>query len=99
LGGDPFCGAKLGNLLMDAGFMDIKTRVISIHLDKRTPKTRIEAMKEGLALMLSASGQLLKSKQVTKELIKDVEKEWEAAIENPDAVLFYSVMQAKGRVL
>ena len=37
LGGDPFVGAKLGNLLSSVGFRDVVTEVKTFHLDNRAP--------------------------------------------------------------
>ncbi len=42
LGGDPFVGAKLGNLLSSAGFRDVTTKVKTFHLDNRAPGERAE---------------------------------------------------------
>jgi ubiquinone/menaquinone biosynthesis C-methylase UbiE len=42
LGGDPFVGAKLGNLLQAVGCRDIVTTVRPIHLDNRAPGERAE---------------------------------------------------------
>ena len=42
LGGDPFVGAKLGNLLQAVGFRDIRTEVKTFHLDNRVPGERAE---------------------------------------------------------
>jgi SAM-dependent methyltransferase len=99
MGGDPFAGAKLGNNLLDAGFQEVRTKVISIHLDKRSPKTRIEAMKDSLDLLMSAAPSLLEAKLVSKELVNDLKKEWEVALKDPEAILFYSVVQGRGTAL
>jgi ubiquinone/menaquinone biosynthesis C-methylase UbiE len=40
--GDPFVGAKLGNLLLAAGFQNIETSMITFHFDSRSPKQRAE---------------------------------------------------------
>jgi len=37
VGGDPFVGAKLGNLLQSVGFRDVTTDVKTFHLDNRAP--------------------------------------------------------------
>ena len=39
-GGDPFVGAKLGNLLLAGGFRDVSTQVKTFHFDKREPARR-----------------------------------------------------------
>ena len=43
IGGDPFVGAKLGNLLQAVGYRDITTEVVTIHLDNRAPGERARA--------------------------------------------------------
>jgi hypothetical protein len=42
LGGDPFVGAKLGNLLQSVGYRDVATDVRTFHLDNRAPAERAE---------------------------------------------------------
>ncbi|NJN37341.1 MAG: TetR family transcriptional regulator [Nitrospiraceae bacterium] len=42
LGGDPFVGAKLGNMLQAVGYRDIEVEVKPIHLDNRFPGERAE---------------------------------------------------------
>ena len=44
LGGDPFIGAKLGNLLSSVGFRDVVTDVKTFHLDNRAPGERTEML-------------------------------------------------------
>ncbi|MGB5929482.1 MAG: class I SAM-dependent methyltransferase, partial [Cyclobacteriaceae bacterium] len=39
-GGDPFVGAKLGNLLQAAGYSRIETTIKTFHLDNRNPAKR-----------------------------------------------------------
>ncbi len=99
MGGDPFCGAKLGNLLLDAGYQEISTEVISHHLDKRFPKTRNEHLKSFYNLLLSAAPNLLKEKKVDEKLVEEMKKEWKAAQDNPEAILFFSYVQARAVAL
>ena len=55
LGGDPFVGAKLGNLLLAVGYHDITTKVRNIHLDNRAPGEREEFLAYWTELLLSGA--------------------------------------------
>ncbi len=55
LGGDPFVGAKLGNLLQAIGYRDIRTEVRTIHLDNRAPGERAEFIAYWTELLLSGA--------------------------------------------
>lgn len=99
MGGDPFCGAKLGNLLLDSGFQEITTEVVSYHLDKRKPKMRDEHLRYFYDLLVSAAPNLLKEKKIDQKLIDEMKKEWEAARDNPEAILFFSYVQARAVAL
>jgi ubiquinone/menaquinone biosynthesis C-methylase UbiE len=92
--GDPFIGAKLGNLLMAAGFRRIQTNVRTIHLDNRDPERRRQMIEYWKNLMLSASGQLLAAKYVTQDVVDGVSKELDLIERSPTAVFMYSFMQA-----
>ncbi len=98
-GGNPFMGAHLGSLLSDAGFKQIQTKMIYFQLDKRTPKQRTEHCNFFLKLLESASPELLKTKRVTPSLIKEVKNEWVKAANDPDSILFYSMIQASAVAL
>ncbi len=99
MGGDPFCGAKLSNHLTAAGFQNIETRVRNLLLDKRMPKAREEHLKAFYELLLSGAGELKKAKRVDDKLLTELEAEWTAAMKDPDAVLFYSFVQARAVAL
>jgi ubiquinone/menaquinone biosynthesis C-methylase UbiE len=97
--GDPFVGAKLGNLLMSLGFRDIETKVKTWHLDNRQPEKRKETIDFWTDLLLSGADQLINEKVISKELADDAYKELKSVANNPNAVFFYSFIQAKARVL
>lgn len=96
--GDPFVGAKLGNLLMSLGFRDIETNVKTWHLDNRSPVKRKETIDFWTDLLLSGADQLVKENVVTQELADNAYKELKAVANNPDAVFFYSFIQATATV-
>ncbi len=98
LGGDPFVGAKLGNLLLSAGYTDIHTEVKTFHLDNRAPAERTEFLAYWTDLLLSGAPALAKSGKVSKEIVAGMRKELAVVARDPDAVFFYSFVQARARV-
>ncbi|MBT4792176.1 MAG: methyltransferase domain-containing protein [Halobacteriovoraceae bacterium] len=96
--GDPFIGAKLGNLLLELGFKDIKTEVKTWHYDNRHPTQKSETIKFWTELLMSAKDQLIKEKVVSVELAQKAEQELAQVARNHDSVFFYSFMQASARV-
>lgn len=95
--GDPFMGAKLGNLLMQNGFHNIETEVKTWFLDNRQPQKRKEIIEFWSELLMSASDQLLKAKYVDQETVDGMEKEMKVVANDPNAVFFFSFIQAKAR--
>ncbi|MFN7904741.1 MAG: SAM-dependent methyltransferase, partial [Pseudobdellovibrionaceae bacterium] len=92
--GDPFVGAKLGNLFLSQGFKDIKTEVKTWMFDSSEPgkrKTAIEYWKE---LLLSAADQLIEAGVVDSDLVRKMREELDAVSVSPNAVFFYSFIQA-----
>ncbi|MCB9654202.1 MAG: methyltransferase domain-containing protein [Deltaproteobacteria bacterium] len=98
LGGDPFVGAKLGNLLQRIGYRDVTTEVRTIHLDNRAPVERAEFIAFWADLLLSGADGLRAAGKVTEETIDAMQHELEEVRHNPDAVFFYSFVQARARV-
>lgn len=98
LGGDPFVGAKLGNLLQRVGYRDIVTEVKTIHLDNRAPGERAEFIDYWTELLLSGAPGLLEAKKVSAEVVEAMKNELSEVAHDPDAVFFYSFVQARARV-
>lgn len=96
--GDPFVGAKLGNLLMSLGFRDIETSVKTWHLDNRQPEKRKETIDFWTDLLMSGASSLIKEKVVSKKLADNAYTELRAVANNPNAVFFYSFIQATATV-
>ena len=99
MGGDPFLGAKLGNHLLDAGFQSIQTETHTYQLDKRIPKQREQHMKAWFELLMSGAPSLISAKRVTQQIVDGMEREWAAAMKDPNAVLYYSFIQARAVAL
>lgn len=98
MGGDPFVGAKLGNLLLANGFTDIATEVKTFHFDNRTPGERTEFLAYWSDLLLSGAPALAKAGKVPTSVIRGMQKELATVARDPDAVFWYSFVQAKARV-
>jgi len=98
LGGDPFVGAKLGNLLQSVGFQQIQTEIKIAHFDNRFPEKRKRWIQFWKELLLSASDQLLEKNYVSLELIEKTKEELEKIGRDPNAVFFYAFVQARAVV-
>lgn len=94
--GDPFTGAKLGNHLKHAGFSDIETKVLHVHMDDRNPEGRAKFLKFWTSLLLSGAPHLLSRGRVTKDLVREMKGELSRIQKDPQSVFFYSWVQAKG---
>jgi len=99
LGGDPFVGAKLGNLLQAVGCQDIVTMVRPIHLDNRHPGERAEFLAYWSELLLSGAPGLQKAGLVSAATVAGMKRELQEVAHNPDAVFFYAFVQAWARVI
>ncbi len=99
LGGDPFVGAKLGNLLQAGGYRDVTTRVRTFHLDNRHAGERAEFLAFWTELLLSGAPELLKAGKVEEATVEGMREELEEVAHSRDSVFFYSFVQARARVL
>jgi len=99
LGGDPFVGAKLGNLLQAVGFRDITTSVRTIHLDNREPGLRAEYLAFWTELLLSGAAGLQETGKVSADLVEGMKAELHEVAHSPNSVFFYAFVQARARVL
>jgi len=95
--GDPFIGAKLGNMLSAIGFVNIETKIKTWHLDNRQPVKRKEVIDYWNELLLSARDQLVKAEYIDEETADLAKEEMENVSNDPNAVFLYSFMQAQAR--
>lgn len=95
MGGDPFVGAKLGNMLQSVGYKRIHTEPKILHLDNRNPAKRAEMIGFWTELLLSGLPQLLEAGYVDEELAAKVKEEMRVVAKSPNAVFFYTFIQAK----
>lgn len=99
LGGDPFVGAKLGNMLLALGYQDITTKVRNIHLDNRAPGERAEFLDYWSELLLSGAPGLVEAGKVASQTVEGMTEELDRVAHDPNAVFFYSFIQARARVM
>ncbi len=97
-GGDPFVGAKLGNLLLAGGFRDVQTEIRTIHLDNREPARRKTMIAFWEQLLLSAADPLLQAGSVDEETVEGMHREFRQVQNDPNAVFFFSFVQARATV-
>jgi len=97
-GGDPFIGAKLGNLLLAGGYHDVHTEVKTIHLDNRQPGRRKHMIEFWEELLLSAADALLDGGKVDAATVAGMRKELQAVRNDPNAVFFFAFVQARASV-
>jgi ubiquinone/menaquinone biosynthesis C-methylase UbiE len=97
LGGDPFIGAKLGNLLQQVGFQDVQTIVKTFHLDNRSPGERADFLAYWTELLLSGAPALLKAGKVLPDVVDGMKEELDRVARDANSVFFYSFIQARAR--
>ncbi len=98
LGGDPFVGAKLGNLLQAVGYRDIEVVVKPIHLDNRHPGERAEFIAYWTELLLSGAPGLHKAGKVSAATVAGMKTELQEVAHSPNSVFFYCFVQARAQV-
>jgi len=99
LKGDPFVGGKLANYLLQAGFQEITTSVITHHYDHRTPKKRTAFLEYWMHLLLSGAPALIESGKIDEDTVKEMTDEFSRLKDDPDSVIFYSWIQAQAKAL
>jgi SAM-dependent methyltransferase len=97
LGGDPFLGAKLGNLLSSAGFREVTTEPKTFHLDQRAPGERTEFLEYWSELLRSGAPALLEAGKVSQDVVDGMTRELDRAARDPQSVVFLSFIQARAR--
>jgi ubiquinone/menaquinone biosynthesis C-methylase UbiE len=97
MGGDPFIGGKLGNLLLSVGYRDVTTEVKTFHLDNRAPVERTEMLAYWTELLLSGAPALLEAGKVSQDIVDGMTRELDRVARDPNSVFFYSFIQARAR--
>ncbi|QGX40965.1 class I SAM-dependent methyltransferase [Permianibacter aggregans] len=94
-GGDPYVGAKLGNLLQAAEFRDIVLEPKSFHYDNREPEKRTAMLRYWTGLMLSAADAIRDAGGLNRADIQAMEADMHEREQRPETIFFYSFIQAK----
>lgn len=97
LRGDPFVGAKLGNLLQSVGFRDVQTDVRSFHLDNRAPGERAEFLSFWTEVLLSGAPSLIAAEKISQDVVDGMTEELARVGRDPNSVFFYAFIQARAR--
>ena len=97
-GGDPFIGAKLGNLLLAGGYRDVQTEVKNVHLDNRQPGRRKQMIEFWEEVLLSAAEQLIATGKTDVPTVEGMRGELQAVRNDPNAVFFFAFVQARATV-
>jgi ubiquinone/menaquinone biosynthesis C-methylase UbiE len=97
-GGDPFIGAKLGNLLLAGGYRDVQTEVKNVHLDNRQPGRRKQTIEFWEEVLLSAAEQLVIAGKTDMPTVEGMRSELQAVRNDPNAVFFFAFVQARATV-
>ena len=95
LKGDPFVGGKLANYLLQAGFQNITTKVLTHQYDNRLPKKRAAFIDYWTGLLLSGAPGLLQAGHVTQATVDEMTSELQSLKADPNAVIFYSWILAR----
>lgn len=96
--GDPFIGAKLGNLLLSLGFEDVQTETKTWHFDNRLPAKRKQAIELWSDLLMSATDKLIAENIVDEDTVEKAKEELASVASDPNAVFYYSFIQATAKV-
>ncbi len=97
-GGDPYVGAKMGNILQEAGFVDVRTQPWFIHCDQRDRAVLTKKIDYFETLLLSAAPLLLADRLVDQALVDSMRRELRGLKLDARAVFFYSPAKFSARV-
>ncbi|WP_304518246.1 methyltransferase domain-containing protein [Cecembia rubra] len=94
IGGDPHVGAKLGNLLHEAGYRNIDLRSGGFHLDSRTNQEKNTVFTYWKNLMGSGASSLIQDGLITDSQFKAMQKGMDSLRAMKDSVFYYRFIQA-----
>ncbi len=95
LGGHPYIGLQLGNLLTQAGFVDIELEFRAFHLDHRDLHLKTKFIDYFFAIFASGEDHLIREGRIDSELLQKAKVEFENAKGDPAGVFYYSFVRAK----
>jgi hypothetical protein len=82
---------------MQLGYRDIQTEVKTWFLDNRYPQSRKDSVEYWTELLLSASDQLVAANCISPEIVEGVKQEMAKVANDPNAVFYYSFIQASAK--
>jgi ubiquinone/menaquinone biosynthesis C-methylase UbiE len=94
-GGDPFVGAKIGNLIHAAGFVQTETTPVARFFDQRDPAGLRRQIDYCETLMLSARPQLEEAGVADAALVREMRKEFGRVKRDPTGVFYYAAMKVR----
>lgn len=95
LGGDPDVGAKLGNLLMGAGYSEIQLSHGGFHLDQTNPDDLSKIITYWKELMKSGANAMILAGIISEKDVISMENDLDQIGRDENAVFFYQFVQAK----
>lgn len=98
IGGDPQVGARLGDLLEEAGYRDIQLRSGGFHLDSRQPKEKQKVLTYWKNLMSSGATLLIDEGVVTEKQVQEMQLAMDKLRSLPESVFYYRFIQATAYV-
>ena len=94
IGGDPDVGARLGDLLEEAGYSDISLRSGGFHLDSRNSEDKKTVFTYWKNLMSSGAPLLLEEGLITSSQIIAMQEAMDELSERRDSIFYYRFIQA-----
>jgi len=98
IGGDPYVGVKLGNLLVSTGYTDITLRSGGFHLDGRNRKEKEIVLIYWKNLMSSAAEHLIQEGLIHEQDFEEMKKAMDELKEDPNSIFYYQFIQATATV-
>ena len=95
LGGDPDVGAKLGNMLKEAGSTGIELSHGGFHLDQTNPGELSKIINYWKGLMKSGANAMITAGVISEKEVIRMENDLDRIAKDENAVFFYQFVQAK----
>jgi SAM-dependent methyltransferase len=95
LGGDPDVGAKLGNMLKEAGNTEIELSHGGFHLDQTKADDLSKIITYWKVLMKSGANAMIEAGKISEREVLEMENDLDQIAKDENAVFFYQFVQAK----
>jgi ubiquinone/menaquinone biosynthesis C-methylase UbiE len=94
IGGDPYVGAKLGNLLGASGYQNIVLKAGGFHLDQGNESEKAVVFEYWKNLMNSASENLIAEGLITPKQLQEMNEAMTELKQNQQSIFYYQFIQA-----